>query len=113
VQIPLIDAITNPRLLGATVRWRAKQLEVLRLFGDDDLHLVVCAAGRQGGKSTMAALSPTGAAVRLSTFGLAAGASSRSDPGVRLRTTPSRSGPLHMCSTAMILAARRALPSGT
>jgi hypothetical protein len=54
MRIPLIDAVTNPRLLGATITWRPKQLEVLRMFGDDDLRLVVCAAGRQGGKSSMA-----------------------------------------------------------
>jgi hypothetical protein len=50
----LVKACEDPRLLGATLQWRPKQLEVLKLFGDDDLRLVVCAAGRQGGKSSMA-----------------------------------------------------------
>ena len=54
MRIPLIDAVTDPQLLGASIDWRPKQLEALSLFGDDDLRLVVCAAGRQGGKSTMA-----------------------------------------------------------
>lgn len=54
MQIPLLDACVDPQLLGADIQWRPKQLDVLRLFGDDNLRLVVVAAGRQGGKSSMA-----------------------------------------------------------
>jgi hypothetical protein len=50
----LLKACGDPQLLGATLEWRPKQREVLRLFGDDDLRVVVVAAGRQGGKSSMA-----------------------------------------------------------
>ncbi len=52
--IPLRVALTDPRLLGGTIRWRPKQLEVLGLFARDDLRTVLVAAGRQGGKSSMA-----------------------------------------------------------
>jgi hypothetical protein len=55
VRIPLLTACRDPRLLGATIRWRPKQLEMLSLFGDDAYSVVVAAAGRQGGKSSGAA----------------------------------------------------------
>ncbi len=50
--VPLVKACQDPRLLGATLTWRPKQLEMLKLFGDDNLRLVAAAAGRQGGKSS-------------------------------------------------------------
>ena len=52
--VPLVRAATDRRLLAATLDWRERQLEVLDLFGRDDLRLVVVSAGRQGGKSSMA-----------------------------------------------------------
>lgn len=52
--VPLVKACQDRQLLGATLQWRPKQLEVLDLFGDDALRLVVVSAGRQGGKSSMA-----------------------------------------------------------
>lgn len=54
MKLGLEQACTDPRLLGASIPWRPKQLEVLRQFGDDALRLVVVAAGRQGGKTSMA-----------------------------------------------------------
>jgi phage terminase large subunit-like protein len=54
VIVPLRRAATDPRLLGATITWRSRQLDMLDLFGDDALRLLVVAAGRQGGKTTAA-----------------------------------------------------------
>jgi hypothetical protein len=51
---PLLEACRHRELLGATVDWRSRQLEILDLFGRDDLRVVLVAAGRQGGKSSMA-----------------------------------------------------------
>jgi Terminase large subunit, T4likevirus-type, N-terminal len=54
VIVPLVRFASDPRLGGATIEWRERQLDVLELFGRDDLRVVALAAGRQGGKSTMA-----------------------------------------------------------
>lgn len=53
--IPLGEAALDPRLLGARVPWRERQLELLRsLDGPESLH--VWCLGRQSGKSSMAAV---------------------------------------------------------
>jgi Terminase large subunit, T4likevirus-type, N-terminal len=55
VIVPLLRFAQDRRLGGATLSWRPKQLEWLEAFGDDSLRVVVGAAGRQGGKSSMCA----------------------------------------------------------
>jgi hypothetical protein len=52
--VSLTKAVSDRRLLGATLEWRPRQLDLLKLFGRDDLRLVVAAAGRQGGKTSAA-----------------------------------------------------------
>jgi hypothetical protein len=54
VNVSLTKFATDKRLGGATLTWRPKQLEWLEAFGNDDLRIVVGAAGRQGGKSSCA-----------------------------------------------------------
>jgi hypothetical protein len=54
VIVPLVKAATDRRLLGATIDWRPRQVDLLQLFGRDDLRLVVVSAGRQGGKTSAA-----------------------------------------------------------
>jgi hypothetical protein len=52
VQISLLDGVRNQRLLGATIAWRPRQLDLLGLFGDNTQRIVVVAAGRQGGTTS-------------------------------------------------------------
>lgn len=54
VYVPLVRAAKDKRLLGASIEWRPRQLDVLEVFGGP-IGTVLLAAGRQGGKSSMAA----------------------------------------------------------
>ena len=54
--VPLLKFATDPRLGGATLTWRPKQREWLAVFGDNSLRVVVGSAGRQGGKSSLCAV---------------------------------------------------------
>ena len=51
--VSLVAAAKDRRLLGASIDWRQPQLDVLEVFGGP-IGKVLLAAGRQGGKSSMA-----------------------------------------------------------
>lgn len=51
--LSLVAAARDRRLLGASIEWRSRQLDVLEVFGGP-VGTIVLAAGRQGGKTSMA-----------------------------------------------------------
>ena len=56
MRVSLLKFATDKRLGSATLTWRPVQLQWLEAFGDDSLRVVVGAAGRQGGKSSLCAV---------------------------------------------------------
>jgi Terminase large subunit, T4likevirus-type, N-terminal len=53
--VPVLRFAQDKRLGAATLTWRPVQLQWLEAFGDDSLRVVIGAAGRQAGKSSMCA----------------------------------------------------------
>jgi len=56
VSVPLLEAVRDPDLLGATLTPWPRQLDLLRGLDDPSVRTHLLAVGRQSGKSTLAAL---------------------------------------------------------